>query len=66
MYVWILNQGQNLILNMNDHNVVVCAFNRTIEKVNDFLADEAKGKGGRYPSLFPSLPFPLKASILME
>ena len=25
--------GQNLILNMNDHGWVVCAFNRTVEKV---------------------------------
>lgn len=35
--------GQNLILNMNDHGFVVCAFNRTVSKVDDFLAKEAKG-----------------------
>jgi 6-phosphogluconate dehydrogenase len=35
--------GQNLILNMNDHNFVVCAFNRTVSKVDEFLAHEAKG-----------------------
>ena len=35
--------GQNLILNMNDHGFVVVAFNRTVEKVDKFLADEAKG-----------------------
>lgn len=35
--------GQNLILNMNDHGFVVCAFNRTIEKVDRFLENEAKG-----------------------
>jgi 6-phosphogluconate dehydrogenase len=35
--------GQNLILNMNDHNFVVCAFNRTVSKVDEFLANEAKG-----------------------
>lgn len=35
--------GQNLILNMNDHGHVVCAFNRTTEKVDDFLKKEAKG-----------------------
>lgn len=35
--------GQNLILNMNDHGFVVCAFNRTVSKVDDFLANEAKG-----------------------
>ena len=35
--------GQNVILNMNDHGYVVCAFNRTVSKVDDFLANEAKG-----------------------
>ncbi|CAL1262140.1 unnamed protein product [Larinioides sclopetarius] len=35
--------GQNLILNMNDHGFVVCAFNRTVDKVEKFLANEAKG-----------------------
>lgn len=35
--------GQNLILNMNDHGFVVCAFNRTVEKVDEFLKKEAKG-----------------------
>lgn len=35
--------GQNLILNMNDHGFVVCAYNRTVEKVDKFLQNEAKG-----------------------
>ena len=35
--------GQNLILNMNDHGFTVVAFNRTVEKVDHFLANEAKG-----------------------
>src|ERR1700722_4969637 len=35
--------GQNLILNMNDHGFTVVAFNRTVEKVDEFLAKEAKG-----------------------
>ncbi len=35
--------GQNIILNMNDHDFVVCAYNRTTEKVDNFLANEAKG-----------------------
>ncbi|KAJ2826500.1 phosphogluconate dehydrogenase (decarboxylating) gnd1 [Coemansia furcata] len=35
--------GQNLILNINDHGFKVCAFNRTVSKVDDFLANEAKG-----------------------
>ena len=35
--------GQNLVLNMNDHGYRVAVFNRTVSKVDDFLADEAKG-----------------------
>ncbi|XP_045509649.1 6-phosphogluconate dehydrogenase, decarboxylating [Colias croceus] len=35
--------GQNLILNMDSKDFVVCAFNRTVEKVDQFLANEAKG-----------------------
>jgi 6-phosphogluconate dehydrogenase len=35
--------GQNLILNMDDHGFTVVAYNRTTEKVDRFLANEAKG-----------------------
>lgn len=35
--------GQNLILNMNDHGFTVVAFNRTVSKVEEFIANEAKG-----------------------
>ena len=35
--------GQNLILNMNDHGFTVVAYNRTVAKVDEFLAREAKG-----------------------
>ena len=35
--------GQNLILNMNDHGFIVTAFNRTVSKVDDFMAHEGKG-----------------------
>jgi 6-phosphogluconate dehydrogenase len=35
--------GQNLVLNMNDHGYKVAVFNRTVSKVDDFIADEAKG-----------------------
>src|SRR5580704_6888511 len=34
--------GQNLILNMNDHGFTVVAYNRTTEKVDNVLANEAK------------------------
>ena len=42
--------GQNLVLNMNDHGFKVAVFNRTVSKVDDFIANEAKGTqvvGGR-------------------
>ncbi|XP_030568929.1 6-phosphogluconate dehydrogenase, decarboxylating [Drosophila novamexicana] len=35
--------GQNLILNMDEKGFVVCAYNRTVSKVQDFLNNEAKG-----------------------
>jgi 6-phosphogluconate dehydrogenase len=35
--------GRNFILNMNDHGFTVVAFNRTVSKVDEFLANEAKG-----------------------
>ena len=35
--------GQNLVLNMNDHGFRVAVFNRTVSKVDDFIANEAKG-----------------------
>jgi 6-phosphogluconate dehydrogenase len=36
--------GQNLVLNMADHGFTVAVYNRTVVKVDDFLAGEAKGK----------------------
>jgi 6-phosphogluconate dehydrogenase len=35
--------GQNLVLNMNDHGYTVAVFNRTVSKVDDFLAGPAHG-----------------------
>ncbi len=35
--------GQNLVLNMNDHGFKVAIFNRTVSKVDDFIANEAMG-----------------------
>jgi 6-phosphogluconate dehydrogenase len=34
--------GQNLVLNMNDHGYAVAVFNRTVSKVDDFMAGPAK------------------------
>ena len=36
--------GQNLVLNMADHGFKVAVYNRTTRKVDEFLADAAKGK----------------------
>ncbi|MCL7488483.1 MAG: decarboxylating NADP(+)-dependent phosphogluconate dehydrogenase [Desulfobulbaceae bacterium] len=35
--------GQNLVLNMDDHDFSVAVFNRTTSKVDDFMAGPAKG-----------------------
>ncbi|MGE0489172.1 MAG: decarboxylating NADP(+)-dependent phosphogluconate dehydrogenase [Vulcanimicrobiota bacterium] len=35
--------GQNLVLNMDDHGYTVAVYNRTTSKVDEFLANEAKG-----------------------
>lgn len=36
--------GENLVLNMESHGSTVAVFNRTVARVNDFLAGRAKGK----------------------
>jgi 6-phosphogluconate dehydrogenase len=36
--------GQNLVLNMADHGFQVAAFNRTVSRVDEFLAGPARGK----------------------
>ena len=35
--------GQNLVLNMNDHDFTIAVFNRTVAKVDAFMEGEAKG-----------------------
>ncbi|MBT3278361.1 MAG: decarboxylating NADP(+)-dependent phosphogluconate dehydrogenase [Phycisphaerales bacterium] len=35
--------GQNLVLNMNDNDFVISVFNRTVSKVDDFMAGGAAG-----------------------
>ncbi len=35
--------GQNLALNIHDHGFKIAVFNRTVEKVNEFLQEAAKG-----------------------
>ncbi|ORY42221.1 decarboxylating 6-phosphogluconate dehydrogenase [Rhizoclosmatium globosum] len=62
--------GQNLILNMNDHGFTVCAYNRTVEKVDQFLANEAKGTniiGARsIQDLCSKLKTPRKIMLLVK
>jgi len=43
--------GRNLILNMNDHGFTVVAFNRTVSKVDAFLADEDPENGGKHTNV---------------
>ena len=36
--------GENLVLNMESHGFTVAVFNRTVARVDEFLAGRAKGK----------------------
>lgn len=38
--------GQNLVLNLNDHGYTVAVYNRTSSKVDEFMADDARGRPG--------------------
>ncbi len=35
--------GQNLVLNMNDHGFAIAVFNRTVSRVDEFVAGSARG-----------------------
>lgn len=62
--------GQNLILNMNDHGFVVCAYNRTTDKVKAFLENEAKGTNvvGAYSleEMVAKLKLPRRIMLLVK
>src|SRR5208337_161127 len=62
--------GQNLILNMNDHGFTVVAYNRTVEKVDHFLANEAKGTKviGAYsiPEMVAQLKRPRRVMLMVK
>lgn len=63
--------GQNLVLNMNDHGYTVAVFNRTVSKVDEFLADAAKGRdtiiGTRsMEELVESLAKPRKVMLMVK
>ena len=62
--------GQNLVLNMNDHGFTVAVYNRTVSKVDDFLANEAKGTNiiGAHsiPELVKLLKRPRRVMMLVK
>ena len=62
--------GQNLVLNMNDHGYTVAVFNRTVSKVDDFLAHGARGTkimGARsLPELVGMLKKPRRVMLLVQ
>jgi len=62
--------GQNLILNMADHGFQVAAFNRTVERVDEFMAGAARGKavvGCRSPEeLVRSLKRPRRVMLMVK
>ena len=62
--------GQNLILNMADHGFQVAAYNRTTQKVDEFMAGPAQGKsivGCRSPEeLVPNLKRPRRLMMMVK
>lgn len=62
--------GQNLVLNMNDHGYTVAVFNRTVEKVDDFIKGPAKGTkvigAQSLKELFSQLKRPHKVMFLVK
>ena len=62
--------GQNLILNMNDHGFTVVAYNRTVDKVDHFLANEAKGTkilgAHSIPDMVAQLKKPRRVMMLVK
>lgn len=62
--------GQNLVLNMADHGYTVAVYNRTTEKVDEFLSNEASGKSiiGTHSikELIASLQMPRKIMLMVK
>jgi 6-phosphogluconate dehydrogenase len=62
--------GQNLILNMNDHGFSVVAYNRTVARVDEFLAGQASGSkviGARsIADMVKQLKRPRKVMLLVK
>src|ERR1017187_1431134 len=62
--------GQNLVLNMNDHGYKVAVFNRTVSKVDEFIAKEAAGTQvvGTHsiPELVEALKTPRRVMLMVK
>ncbi len=62
--------GQNLVLNLSDHGYKVAVFNRTVSKVDDFLAGPAKNRSieGAHTlqEFFSSLKRPRKVMMMVK
>jgi 6-phosphogluconate dehydrogenase len=62
--------GQNLVLNMADHGFTVAVYNRTVARVDEFLAGEARGRsilGARsLPELVGHLRRPRRVMLLVR
>ena len=62
--------GRNLVLNMTDHGFQVAVFNRTVEKVDEFMAGDADSKfivGCRSPEeLLQNLKRPRRVMMMVK
>src|SRR6516164_9249086 len=62
--------GQNLVLNMDDHGFTVAVYNRTVSRVDEFLAREAQGtrvRGARsVEELIAQLKRPRRVMLLVK
>jgi len=62
--------GENLVLNMESKGFQVTVYNRTVQKVDDFLAGRAKGKkitgAHSIEELVKSLKRPRKVMIMVK
>ncbi len=62
--------GENLVLNMESHGFTVAVHNRTVQRVNDFLAGRAQGKkiigAQTIADLIASLKRPRKVMMMVK
>lgn len=62
--------GENLVLNMENHGFTVAVYNRTVDKVNNFVNGRGKGKKiigtGSIEELVASLKSPRKIMLMVK